>query len=115
MKATEDPTLRQGDVVATENGFVAYSGSHKKTADFTPINNSGSGVSAESRRQLAQTRIAPAPASTPAAINRAASGPHGKDPQAQLESYDATSCAHDRAQVRPGDSLPNRWMRAGGP
>jgi Protein of unknown function (DUF2865) len=85
MKATEDPTLRQGDVVATETGFVAYSGSHKKTADFTPINNSGSGVSAESRRQLAQTRIAPAPASTPAAINSAASGRDGNDRQVQLE------------------------------
>jgi hypothetical protein len=84
MKPAEDPTLRQGDVVATENGFVAYSGSHKKTADFTPI-NSASGVSAESRRQLAQTRIAPAPASTPAAINSAASGRDGNDRQAQAE------------------------------
>ena len=64
MQAAEDPTLRHGDVVATADGFVAYSGTHKKTADFTPINNSASGVSAESRRQLAQTRIAPA--STPA-------------------------------------------------
>jgi len=59
MKAAEDPTLRQGDVVATEGGFVAYSGTHKRSADFTPV-NSAPAVSAESKRQLAQTRIAPA-------------------------------------------------------
>jgi hypothetical protein len=86
MKATEDPTLRQGDVVATEDGFVAYSGSHKKGGDFTPI-NSASGVPAESKRQLAQTRIAPA--STPAAsaqiTNSAAAARDGNDHQAQLE------------------------------
>jgi hypothetical protein len=87
MKAAEDPTLRQGDVVATEDGFVAYNGNHKKTADFTPI-NSASGVSSESKRQLAQTRIAPAPAGTnaaSAAINSAASGRDGNDRQAQLQ------------------------------
>jgi hypothetical protein len=88
MQAAEDPTLRHGDVVATADGFVAYSGSHKKTADFTPINNSASGVSAESRRQLAQTRIAPSstPAPAPAPVtNSAASGRDGNDRQAQLE------------------------------
>jgi hypothetical protein len=89
MKAAEDPTLRQGDVVATEDGFVAYSGGRKRTADFTPI-NSASGVSAESKRQLAQTRIAPA--STPPgrgeAVNGAASSASARDGnnrQAQLE------------------------------
>jgi len=65
---------------------VAYSGSHKKTADFTPINNSASGVSAESRRQLAQTRIAPASTPVLAPVsNSAASGRDGNDRQAQLE------------------------------
>jgi hypothetical protein len=83
MKPAEDPTLRQGDVVATEAGFVAYSGSHKRTANFTPI-NSASGVSADAKRQLAQTRIAAA--STPAAradINSSAAR-DGNDRQAQL-------------------------------
>jgi len=86
MKAADDPTLRQGDVVATQDGFVAYSGSHKRSADFTPI-NSASGVPAESRRQLAQTRIAPAstPAKSAEVINSAASGRDGNDRQAQLE------------------------------
>ena len=87
MQAAEDPTLRHGDVVATADGFVAYSGTHKKIADFTPINNSASGVSAESRRQLAQTRIAPAstPARSAPVINSTASGRDGNDRQAQLE------------------------------
>jgi hypothetical protein len=86
IKAAEDPTLRQGDVVATEDGFVAYSGSHKRSADFTPI-NSASGVSAESKRQLAQTRIAPAiaPAGSAQNINSAASGRDGNTRQVQLE------------------------------
>jgi uncharacterized protein DUF2865 len=86
MQAAEDPTLRHGDVVATADGFMAYSGTHKKSADFTPITNSASGVPAESRRQLAQTRIAPAstPAPAPvASIN--ASSRDGNDRQAQLE------------------------------
>jgi hypothetical protein len=73
-------------VVATADGFVAYSGSRKRSADFTPI-NSASGVSADSKRQLAQTRIAPA--STPAArtdINSSAatSTRDGNNRQAQL-------------------------------
>jgi hypothetical protein len=84
MKAAEDPTLRQGDVVATDDGFVAYSGSHKKTADFTPI-KSAPGVAAESKRQLAQTRIAPAPPASPVAINSAASSRDGNARQAQLD------------------------------
>jgi hypothetical protein len=81
MKATEDPTLRQGDVLATQDGFVAYSGTHRKTADFTPIDSSS--VSAETRRRLAQTRIAPgAPPTEPAAVantNSAASARDGND------------------------------------
>jgi hypothetical protein len=83
MKAAEDPTLRQGDVVATEDGFVAYSGSHKRSADFTPI-NSASGVSADAKRQLAQTRIAPASAPAGRADNSNASPRDGNDRQAQL-------------------------------
>jgi hypothetical protein len=85
MNASEDPTLQRGDVVATAEGFVAYSGTHKKSADFTPI-NSASGVPAESRRQLAKTRIAPA--STPVAsatiTNGAAAARDGDEHQAQL-------------------------------
>jgi Protein of unknown function (DUF2865) len=86
VKAAEDPTLREGDVVATEEGFVAYSGSHKKSGDFTPI-ASASGVPAESRRQLAKTKIAPAsrpPVDSTEIVNSRASGRDGDDRQAQL-------------------------------
>jgi hypothetical protein len=87
MKAAEDPTLRQGDVVATEDGFVAYSGAHKRSADFTPV-NSAPAVSADSKRQLAQTRIAPASTPAPRADvatgNAAAAARDGNDRQAQL-------------------------------
>ena len=83
VKAAEDPTLQKGDVVATADGFVAFNGSQKRGANFTPI-NSASGVPAESRRQLAQTRIAPT-ASPAANLNSAASGRDRNDRQAQLE------------------------------
>lgn len=85
MKPAEDPTLRHGDVVATAEGFVAYNGTRKKSADFTPI-NSASGVPAESRRQLAKTRIAPAstPVASAAITNSAAAAHDGDDRQAQL-------------------------------
>jgi hypothetical protein len=87
LQAADDPTLRQGDVVATEDGFVAYSGSRKKTAAFTPI-NSAAGVPAESRRQLARTKIAPAimpAAPAPVTSSAAASARDGNDRQVQLE------------------------------
>jgi hypothetical protein len=56
MKAADDPTLRQGDVVATNDGFVAYSGTSKRSGDFTPI-ASATNLSPDARRQLAQTPI----------------------------------------------------------
>jgi hypothetical protein len=59
MKAAEDPTLRPGDVVATDTGFVTYSGGRKHSADFTPIASSHSGLSGQWRRELSQTRITP--------------------------------------------------------
>ncbi len=35
-----DPTLRPGDIVATKNGFKAYTGKRGKTAAFTPVASS---------------------------------------------------------------------------
>ncbi len=49
-----DPTLRPGDIVATNDGFVAYKGGNKKgTAEFSPL-------SAEARRKLADVKVTPA-------------------------------------------------------
>lgn len=89
MKAADDPTLRAGDVVATNDGFVAYSGANKRSGDFTPI-ASATNLSPDTRRQLAQTPIRQireqeteqgSPADT---INTSAAGRDGSDRQAQI-------------------------------
>jgi hypothetical protein len=54
----EDPTLRPGDIVAGNEGLMAYNGTTNDPS-FTPV-AAYSGLSAELRRQLAETRIAPA-------------------------------------------------------
>jgi hypothetical protein len=70
----DDPTLRAGDIVATNNGLMAYSGTtpsstaqngpaqnggNKRQANFTPV-GSYSGLSADVRRKLTETQITPA-------------------------------------------------------
>jgi hypothetical protein len=55
--AKDDPTLRPGDIVATEQGFVAYNGGRRNGA-FTPI-ASYHGLSATLRERLAGARIVP--------------------------------------------------------
>jgi hypothetical protein len=57
--ASNDPTLRPGDIVATEQGFVAYSGGRgPRGGDFTPI-QSYSGLAADVRQRLAGAKIIP--------------------------------------------------------
>jgi hypothetical protein len=67
----EDATLRQGDIVATSNGLMAYNGSNgrRQAANYTPIGSYG-GLSSELRRKLTETKIAPAveASATPAQI-----------------------------------------------
>jgi hypothetical protein len=58
INAADDPTLRPGDVVATKDGLMAYTGAKDKTADFTPAANYPQ-FSASYRESLAQMRIAP--------------------------------------------------------
>jgi hypothetical protein len=55
----EDPTLRPGDIVATNTGLMAYNGGRQQNANFTPI-GSYSGLSVDLRRKLTETRITPA-------------------------------------------------------
>jgi len=57
-EANEDPTLRPGDIVATDRGFVAYNGSSRRSKEFTPI-ASYTGLSAEMRQKLAGAKITP--------------------------------------------------------
>ena len=59
----EDPTLRPGDIVATKIGLMAYNGGARRQS-FTPI-GSYSGLSADMRRKLTETKISPA-SETPA-------------------------------------------------
>jgi hypothetical protein len=55
----DDPTLRTGDIVATNEGFVAYTGGgNRRVGEFTPV-QSYPGLPAEWRQRLAQTRITP--------------------------------------------------------
>jgi hypothetical protein len=83
VKPAEDPTLRAGDVVATETGFMAYRGGGKRNANFTPIDQAP-GTSAELRRQLSQTKIAPADDTPAPPVALAPVARDGGDHQAQL-------------------------------
>jgi hypothetical protein len=67
LSVAADPTLRSGDIVATDTGFVAYQGGRRQHAEFTPI-ESLPGLSADWRQKLAQTRIVPSNA-TPVSID----------------------------------------------
>lgn len=56
-----DSSLRPGDVIATANGLVAYSGSktaNGQTADFTPVANYP-GLTADVRARLGEMKVAP--------------------------------------------------------
>src|SRR6266705_2841796 len=54
----DDPTLRPGDIVATNDGLMAYNGGAREP-NFTPI-ASYAGLSADLRRTLTETKITPA-------------------------------------------------------
>ena len=60
LDLASDPTLRPGDIVATDNGLVTYSGGDKSDgARFTPIAQAGG--SSEWRRRLMSIKVTPAP------------------------------------------------------
>ena len=54
----DDPTLRAGDIVATNSGLMVYNGGVRRQ-NFTPVAAS-SAVPADLRRKLSKTKIAPA-------------------------------------------------------
>jgi len=72
LNMSDDQSLRPGDIVATNEGFVAYNGG-RGSAEFTPV-ASYSGIPPEWRERLAQTRITPSNATPvpPDAIRRGA-------------------------------------------
>lgn len=60
IDTASDPTLRPGDIVATNDGLMTYNGNGKsKAAEFTPIEQAGG--SSEWRRRLMSIKVAPAP------------------------------------------------------
>jgi hypothetical protein len=82
----DDSTLRPGDIVATNGGLMAYNGGGKQP-DFTPI-EAYSGLSAELRRQLTETKIMPAteqPAAPKPTRQAEPAGRNGKNKRAQLD------------------------------
>ena len=64
-----DPTLRAGDIVATNEGMMAYNGTGRQnTAEFTPV-ETYQGLAPDVRQRLADTKITPSPAgATPVRI-----------------------------------------------
>ena len=80
-----DPTLRPGDVVATENGLAAYTGTRNNVAEFTPVQNY-SRMAKSTRDTLASTKVGPKspPTSTDdftANISRAAAQARAEAPR----------------------------------
>jgi len=71
IDATTDPTLRPGDIVATETGLLAYTGKGGDRTDvaanFTPV-QSYNGLSKAMRDKLGETKIA-APAPLPGELS----------------------------------------------
>src|SRR5262245_3035621 len=88
LNAIDDPSLRTGDIVATNEGFVAFNGSGRRNAEFTPI-QSYPGIPTEWRERLAQTRIQPnnnaTPISPEALREGAAAVQPGRGRQVQLD------------------------------
>jgi hypothetical protein len=81
----DDPTLRPGDIVATNEGLMAYN-SGPNGSTFTPI-STYAGLSADLRRQLTETKIEPA-----------AEGP-APPPVRQAEAPPARSTTNKGAQA----------------
>jgi hypothetical protein len=83
--ASGDPTLRQGDIVANENGLVAFTGGSRGaggTGEFTPI-DSYAGLSGETRSRLAGVKVVPN--STPVPAGALVTQPTTSNRRAQVE------------------------------
>jgi hypothetical protein len=81
-----DPTLRPGDIVATNQGLMSYRGSNGRSADFTPVQD----------RKLSAVQIRKAPVSaSAAAANARAEAPRPR----KAEEPDAKE-GRRRIQVR---------------
>jgi len=68
-----DPTLRPGDIVATESGLVAVTGMKNRVAEFAPI-ASDRAVPKSTREMLTGVKIMPTAAPRTAPVTMAATG-----------------------------------------
>ncbi len=57
VNVANDPTLREGDIVATGSGMAVYRGKQRGVAQFTPIDKSK--VSSEMKSRLANMKVQP--------------------------------------------------------
>jgi hypothetical protein len=64
IDVTSDPTLRPGDIVATKNGMMAFTGMKNKVADLTPLADYR-GIPASTRDKLANVKIMPSNSGAP--------------------------------------------------
>ena len=67
IDVANDPTLRPGDVVATRNGLMAFTGRTDKVANFTPVSSYGR-FSKGLRAQLSALRVTPPAQQPPDAV-----------------------------------------------
>lgn len=91
FEENEDPTLRSGDIIATQAGLMAYQGDGLH-GGFAPV-DSKLALPAKLKEQLTQTRVAPGPSPAPEA--EAAT-----DGQATPDGAPPSRNADKRAQAR---------------
>jgi hypothetical protein len=58
-EAANDPTLRTGDIVVTDKGFMAYSGGGRRSAEFRPLDSYSGPVANDMKQRLSGARIVP--------------------------------------------------------
>ena len=83
--AVGDPTLRPGDIVATNDGLATYTRPEQDSAEFTPIDR----VAGEWARKLSEVKVAPAPAA---------------EKIEPVANDDTKPCARTAAAFKPPDS-----------
>jgi Protein of unknown function (DUF2865) len=107
----EDATLRPGDIVATNDGLMAVNAGRDGKQSLTPV-ASYSGISAELRQRLTETRIAPGSpaASVPVRTEANAAAGNGQDRRVQLGSA-ASSPLPDSATT--ASTTPSAGNRVG--
>ena len=83
IDAKSDPTLRPGDIVATENGLVAFTGARSQAA-FTPV-KVYSGLSRGERSKLSELKVSRSPPAAQAATTVSTNLQQSDGRSAQLE------------------------------